>query len=244
MNLIFWGSENVGRTFHVFSLEHFLGVAFVALLILIIRYFGDKLFTKDKAVRYTIAFVMFMQQFLLYLWYISSGSFSLAESLPLYTCRIAILLSIVMLIKKSYKIFELVYFWGIVGGIIALITPDTSSFAFPHLMFDQYFLGHGFLLAGIYYMMRLHGFRVKKSSLKKTFMITIIYTLCIIPINFLVGGNYSYLSGKPSSKTLLDLLPVYPYYVPIFIGIMFFFFYLAYLPFRESKTEDVQVLVD
>lgn len=244
MNLLFWGSENVGRTFRVFSPEHLLGVAFVVMLIVIIRKFHTWLYERDRVIRYTMAGIMFMQQFLLYLWYISSGSFSLSESLPFYTCRIAILLSIIMLIKKSYSIFEFVYFWGLVGGIIALITPDTSSFAFPHLMFDQYFVGHGFLLAGIYYMMRLHGFRVRKKSLKKTFVITILYTLCIIPINFLVGGNYSYLSGKPNSKTLLDLLPPYPYYVPIFIGIMFFFFYLAYLPFKEESFDSSQVLVD
>lgn len=241
---LFWSSVNHGRIFKVFSMEHILGVSFVLLILFSIFQFKGCLIKKDRQVRLFMAIGLFIQQLLLYGWYISSGSFSLSESLPLYTCRIAILFSIVMLINKSYKIFEFVYFWGVVGGIIALITPDTSSFTFPHFMFDQYFLGHGLLLGAVFYMMVIHGYRVTEKSLIKTFKITVLYAICIIPINFLLKGNYSYLNGKPDTSTLLDLLPPYPYYVPIFIAIMFSFFYMVYLPFREEKVESVEALID
>lgn len=234
---LFWEPINSGRAFHSFSMQHLIGILFVVLLVFIIINFKEYMIKNDKKIRYIMAFVMLSQQLALYTWYLTSGVFSFSESLPLYTCRIAILLMVVMLIKPKQWIFDITYFWGMLGALIALITPDTSTFSFPHLMFVQYFVGHGFLLASIVYMLTIKSYTINFSSLRRVCRVTLAYIICIIPINFLVDGNYSYMRFKPSTKTLLDLFPPFPGYVPIIIAIVFALFLVTYLPFyiKEKK---------
>lgn len=241
---MFWEPFNTGRIFIPFTAEHLLGVAFVVALIMIVFKNKEWFQRNDNTARKVIASVLFIQQFMLYAWYLTSGSFSLGESLPLYTCRIAILLSVVMILKPSQKIFDIVYFWGIIGGIVALITPDTSTFAFPHFMFVQYFVGHGFMILGIVYMLVIKNFTITECSLKRVYKISLLYIIGIIPINFLVGGNYSYLRAKPKSATLLDAFPPFPGYVPIIILIMFSLFFIAYMPFKVLEKRSFDEIIE
>lgn len=241
---MFWEPFNTGRIFIPFTAEHLFGVAFVVTMILVLFRNKEWIEKNDLAVRRFIASVLFFQQFLLYLWYLTSGSFSLGESLPLYTCRIAIILSVFMMIKPSQKLFDVVYFWGMIGGIIALLTPDTSTFGFPHFMFVQYFVGHGFMILGIAYMLLIKKLTITESSLKRVYRVTLFYILGIIPINFLIGGNYSYLRSKPETATLLDVFPPFPGYVPIIIMIMFTLFFIAYMPFKLSEKRKYSDVIE
>ena len=235
-----WSPVLLTKPFRPFTLTHL--IALVVLLGLIYLLFTHKEELKDEKKRKGLEMLLMaslgLQQTLLYSWYISSGNFSLSESLPLYSCRIAIILAVFMVYKKSRKIFELVYFWGLVGGIIALITPDTSGFTFPHFMFLQYFWGHGSLILSILYMIIAYDFKPDLASLFRVYKITSVYFVGIFFINKLVGGNYSYLNGKPDTPTLLDVLPPYPFYIPVILCAMFVLFYLAYVPFAWTNNKD------
>lgn len=239
----FWGINLTSKNFIPFNNTHIIGVLLILFTISFLKMNSQKIKkSKNKnKIEITIASILFIQQFLLYLWYITSGSFTLAESLPLYSCRLAIIGSIYMIIKKDFKFFEIIYFWGITGCIIALITPDTSYYNFPHFMCIQYFVGHGTLLFAIYYMILIYDFKPTLSSLLNTYKVTIIYIFIVFFINKNVNGNYAYLNNKPETATILDILPKYPNYVPIIILAMFFFFLLAYLPFYKKK--DIKKLI-
>lgn len=235
----FWGTEVLGKPFIPFTQPHFFGLTVVFIGIALLMQYKPYLIeeSRRRKVEILLASILITQQSLLYLWYITSGNFSLAESLPLYSCRLAILATIIMLLRRDEKIFDIIYYWGIAGGIIALITPDTSGFGPPHLMFIQYFVGHGTLIISIIYMMIIYGLRPSKVSLLKAYRVTSLYFVGIFFINKVVGGNYSYLNGKPDTPTLLDALPPYPFYIPVLLFAMFALFYLAYLPFAWSKDE-------
>lgn len=227
----FWEPFNTGECFVAFSLEH--NIALIAICILIISCFKFESFYKknDSKISLGISFLMALQQTLLYSWYLTSGSFSLKESLPLYTCRIAIIISVFMLLKPKQWMVDLVYFWGFTGSLIALLSPDTSTFTYPHFMFLQYFVGHGFLIFTSIYMIKIKGFDINMNSFFRTLKFTAAYIIAIIPINYMTGGNYAYLSGKPQTATVLDFLPPYPYYIPIIIFFMIWIFFMALLPF-------------
>lgn len=227
---LFWGKYNTGRIFLPFSFEHLMGVVMIFLAISTLFIFKDFYKKKDIKARYIVAGAMAMQQALLYLWYITSGSFTFGESLPLYTCRIAIIVSVFMMIKPKQWMVDIAYFWGLAGGLIALITPDTSTFAFPHFMFIQYFWGHGLLLFSIFYMLGIKECTINVESLRRIIKISMWYVVIIIPFNKISGGNYSYLSGKPLTPTILDALPPYPFYIPIILMFMSAVFVLAYIP--------------
>ena len=178
-----------------------------------------------------ISMFMALQQILLYLWYLTSGSFSLKESLPLYTCRIAIIVSVFMLIRPKQWMVDLVYFWGFTGSFIAILSPDTSTFTYPHFMFLQYFVGHGLLIFTSIYMIKIKKFIIDLNSFFRVLKFTAVYIITIVPVNYITGGNYAYLNGKPEAATVLDFLPPYPYYIPIIIFFMITIFFIALLPF-------------
>lgn len=226
-----WEPFNTGETFISFSLEH--NIALIIICIAVFTCFKFELVYKknDKYMSICISTCMALQQILLYSWYITSGSFSIKESLPLYTCRIAIIVSIFMLLKPKQWMVDLVYFWGFTGSLIALISPDTSTFTYPHFMFVQYFIGHGLLIFTSIYMIKIKEFNINIESFFRILKFTAIYIISIIPINYITGGNYAYLSGKPQSATVLDFLPPYPYYIPIIILFMIILFFVALIPF-------------
>ncbi len=234
---MFWGTTVYGDKFIPFTKSHLLGVLFVfmgiALLMQTRPMLNNPVFRRKT--EWFLATILTLQQTILYAWYITSGNFTLAESLPLYSCRLAIIGTVILLLTRHKKLFDIVYYWGIVGGLIALITPDTSGFGPPHIMFMQYFFGHGTLIVSILYMMLAYDYYPTKASLKWAYKITSIYFVGIFFINKLVGGNYSYLNGKPSTPTMLDALPPYPYYIVVLLGAMFALFFLAYLPFSHKR---------
>jgi hypothetical integral membrane protein (TIGR02206 family) len=136
-----------------------------------------------------------------------------------------------MVINSSHELFDVVYFWGLGGASIALLNPDTSGFVFPHIMFVQFFVGHGCIFICIFFMIFVYEYTPNFNSLKNVFKWTLIYLILVTPLNYLVDGNYSYLKAKPMTGSPLDYLPPYPYYVPILICFMFLLFVLLYAPF-------------
>ena len=139
-----------------------------------------------------------------------------------------------MIITKSRKIFDIVYFWGLGGAGFALLFHDTSLFSFPHYIFIQFFITHGGILISIFFMMFVHNYAPSLTSLKRTFKWTIIYFIITIPTNYLVNSNYSYLRCKPDFP-LLNRIPDNPYiYVPLFICSINLLFVLLYLPYYKT----------
>lgn len=239
MNLkeLLWAPKSNGDPFPLYASDHLLGLGIIILL-LIMLVLNKETIKKDKRLRnciqFLIAAVLILQQSLLYMWYVTSGNFTWGETLPLYTCRTAILFMILTLLTNNKRFFYIAYYWGLVGGIMALLTPDTSGFIFPHIMFVQFFFGHGGLLLAIVFMIAVHGFKPDKASLQGTIRFTLIYFIGVGLFNYIVGGNYCYLRHKPLTATPLDMLPAYPYYVPIWVGFFIISFYISYLPFSEK----------
>jgi hypothetical integral membrane protein (TIGR02206 family) len=67
--------------------------------------------------------------------------------LPLQICSLMVWVSGIMLVTRSFKIYEFAYFLGIGGGLQALATPDLGIYGFPHFRFFQTFLSHGLIVA-------------------------------------------------------------------------------------------------
>ena len=58
--------------------------------------------------------------------------------LPLHLCGMSVTLGAFMLWFRSYRLYEVLYFWGIGGPLVALLTPDVEQ-AFPHPVFLLFF---------------------------------------------------------------------------------------------------------
>jgi hypothetical integral membrane protein (TIGR02206 family) len=183
-----------------------------------------------RGFRHALAALLIAQEISLNVWRLSIGEWSIGESLPLHLCGVAILLSAVMLVKDSYWIYELTYFWGFGGAVQALLTPD-STYGFPHYRFFQVFVSHGAIVTASVYMTFVVGYRPRLKSIWKTFLITNAYAVVIGLLNWAVDGNYLFLCRKPDTPSLLDVLGPWPWYILSLQGVGLAFFFLFYAPF-------------
>lgn len=160
----------------------------------------------DKIVRYTLAILLITQELSLSIWRLYWHQWHPGFSLPLHLCGAAIILSAVLMINKSYRLYEIIYFWGLAGAIQALMTPDIGGYAFPHYRYFQFFLSHGLIITACLYATFVFRFRTEWSSLRRVFIITNIYMVLITLVNLLSAGNYPFICDKPETASLLDYL--------------------------------------
>jgi hypothetical integral membrane protein (TIGR02206 family) len=152
------------------------------------------------------------------------------NELPLHLCDLAAILTGIMLINRSYFLYELTYFWGLGGTLQAMITPSIDN-GFPHIDFFYYFVGHGFIIIGVIYATVLFKYRPVLKSIWRAFVALVFYAALVAPINWILGTNYMYLFGKPKVQSLYDYLGPWPWYLLSLIPVAFFFFFLYYSPF-------------
>ena len=153
--------------------------------------------------------------------------------LPIHMCSLSGFFIGVFLLTKRRLFFEVAFFWGIGGGINALITPDVTL-TFPDTKYILFFLGHGLLLVNIGYACIALNNRPTFESVKNG----ILFSMAILPviylINLLLGppANYWYLGAKPTEgQSIMDFFPDPPLHIPLLIIIGALLFLLIYSPY-------------
>lgn len=154
----------------------------------------------------------------------------LIQHLPLHLCGAVLVLAIVMLWRRSYGLYEVVYFWGIGGLTAAMLTPDIP-YSFPHPLFIVFFTGHGLELLAIFYATFVYGFAPRLQSIGKAFAALVVYAAVIFPVNQLLGSNYLYLARKPAQASPIDFLGPWPWYIAGLAVLTLVICVLAWLPF-------------
>ena len=175
-------------SFPAFSTYHITPIILILISLCLIFKFKDKLKVEKnrKIFGKILGIIMLVQATLLYGWYIYSD-IGLQDALPLYMCRVVALVMIYDLLFSSKKFYYIAYFWGLLGGIIALLTPDTSGWVFPHVMYTQFFITHGCMLSGIFLFLIIDGYRPCKKDFLKMTNFTVIFFLSVNIINFILN---------------------------------------------------------
>lgn len=229
----YFGSDYAGGHFVFFSTSHLTALITLFSIYLLLYLFRAQFqkTTIDKNTRYTLAFLLIAQELSLNVWHLFNGTWSVATSLPLHLCGLAIVLSAVMLINNSYKLYELNYFWGLGGAIQALLTPDIGIYSFPHFRFFQFFISHGLIVMASLHMTFVAGYRPTQRSIWKVFAVTNIYMVFIAGFNWLTGGNYLFICHKPVNGSLMDFMGPWPWYIITLEFVAVISFYIYYSPF-------------
>lgn len=235
----YWISFDSGRsTMTAYSTPHLVSLAAIFMFCAVLFLCRNSFKTKEsrKNFRYLFAAFITLQQASLYIWYTVAGEWSVELTLPLQLCDLSVFLSIAVLVTKRQLFFELMYYWGMGGVTQALLTPDIGNFTFPHFVFYQYFLSHCVILLVCIYMIGVEKFRPSPRSVLRTFLITNLYAILMLPVNQLANGNYLFLSRKPAGGSLLDLLGPWPWYMLSLEAVALLLFTLLYLPFIPGRS--------
>jgi hypothetical integral membrane protein (TIGR02206 family) len=217
----------------MFSLPHLTALALIALFCLLLFASRAAIHSRpllQESVRLVLVIVLLASEGSLHLWYLSQDIWTIQKSLPLELCGITLLLSAIMLLTRSRLLYSFLYFAGIGGACIALLTPNLV-YPFPHFRFLQFFIAHGAIVLSSLFMTWVYGFKPTWRSLFFTMGCLNVIAACVFAADKLLDTNYMFLAHKPSTFSVLNYFGPYPYYLLVEEGFAFVIFLLMYLIF-------------
>ena len=168
--------------------------------------------------------------------YIMSGTWDIQYNLPIQLCGISSLICCVLpFIKKKDKLFQFVYYTGVIGGIMAILTPQMNYFDGSLRYYLNYYVSHSLIIVLPIFMFLHLDLKLPKFSWFKIWVHLNILMAIIMPINFLLDSNYMYVNEPPEVSNPL-VIGEWPYYLLIWEPLVMI---IAYLIYAISKRKIV-----
>jgi len=239
----FFAKEFTGPAFQLFGPHHLVAIGIILGINVGLVGWGRHIPEQWRgSVRYTMAVLLLLDEAVLHWWRWRSGTWTVQEMLPFHLCAVLIYLSSLVLITNNYRLYEIVYLLGLAGATQAILTPDAGPYGFPHFRFFQVFISHGLIVTTAVWMTAVEGLRPFPQSLRRVMTIGVSYMVFVGLVNWLLGSNYLFIAHKPDTASLLDVLPPWPWYIPILLMLAVLFLGIAYLPFaiKDLRTRSTQ----
>jgi hypothetical integral membrane protein (TIGR02206 family) len=146
----------------------------------------------------------------------------------------------IYILTKVKFFFEVAYFFGLTGNLLAMVTPDLD-YSYPDPEFITYYFGHGLLFLTVFYVcictdVKLTWWSVFRVLLFAVCLLPAIYSLNMYLVEFYSDVNYWYLMITPAANTLLDFFPAPPWHIPYLALITVILFTAIYLPFKYLNS--------
>ncbi len=224
-----------GPDFALLGGEHLLTLVLILVLALVV----GRVAPRDHRFRlaWVIVVLLIAQEVVKLYFFVGVYDQSWKESLPVDLCRVNQFLCVYMLVRHSYRVFEVAYFWAMGGSLGALITPDIA-YGFPDPRFLMFFFSHGLVVLATLYAIFGYGFRPRLRSIAVALGITGGYALIVACLNYLLDTNYLFLRAKPEAPTVLDFLGPSPIYVLGLFGLAILVCVLCYAPFALTRRNN------
>jgi hypothetical integral membrane protein (TIGR02206 family) len=189
---------------------------------------------KNESYRRFFQVLQMIQLLLIYGWYaLMIGNFK--ESLPLYHCRLAMLMVLFLPDKHSWKrYFALI---GIFGPILAFAYPVMDNYSLFHVTIFSFIVGHYALFVNsLLYLLRFP----RKDLLDKPKVIigTLSFSSLLLLVNQITGGNYGFLRETPligGASAPFRFLAVSMVFIFLILTFDFFFWKYGKVLIREQE---------
>ena len=175
------------------------GVFFVLLFVPLMIFVGKKLSEEHRNyMLYGMGIYQLGVKFANQISPILSDSYILATHLPLQLCSISGILAGVVVFYRKQILFEFLYFFGIVGFIHSILTPQFTGGETTWMewaAFD-YYIGHSMLFIVPIFLMMFYGFRLRKNAWWTSFIYLQLIVVIVSQANAIIGNgaNYMYLA--------------------------------------------------
>ncbi|MDR6997801.1 TIGR02206 family membrane protein [Neobacillus niacini] len=228
------GGTNKEYFFEMYSVSHFTMIAILILGAAGIYFFRNKIKCRTAEVGTAISLMVF--EITYHIWMLINGIWEISSALPLELCNISLILTGLLLLTRKKVFYEILLFTALLGATQALITP-ILHYDFPHFRFFHFFYTHLMIIWVPLYFTWVYGYRPTIWSVVKLFVFLNMLMPFIMLINKLVHGNYMFLSHKPATASLLDILGPYPWYILSMEGLLFSLNLLVWLIFKEKVVK-------
>ncbi len=210
-------ADLVPMRFQSFTGQHFGLMAFFVLVFVLLVVHGRR-HGDDERFRRGFAIVMLVVCIPLQTLQLLPDDFNLGTSLPLQYCDLAWITAVYALWTRSWWAVALIFYWGLTLTTQAIVTPSLGQ-EFPEPRFFMYW-GMHFLTVWAAGWLAASGNRPTWRGYRVAVVVTAAWAAVVIAFNEATGTNYGYLNRKPSSASILDLMPEWPYYVMIEIALV------------------------
>jgi hypothetical integral membrane protein (TIGR02206 family) len=95
---------------------------------------------------------------------------------------------------------------------------------------------HGLLVLGAFYLVIVLRMRPAPGAVKRVSVATALYAAVIAGVDYFTGGNYLFLRSLPPTRTFLDYMGPWPWYILTLTVVAVALFTLLYLPFRSRPS--------
>jgi hypothetical integral membrane protein (TIGR02206 family) len=244
MKLSTFFQPEITTYFVMFSRSHLVCIALLAVAIIGLYACRNRLAAQPHAtaaIRYLLVAALLVPEVGLHIWYVSTGIWDVLYTLPLELCSITLLLSIVMLLARSYSLYQVLYFAGLGGAVQAILTPNLD-YPFPHFRFLHFFIVHSAIILAPLYMTWIERVQPTFRSIGIAMLFLNVLAVIVGVTDYWLGANYMFLLHKPRTASILDYLGNYPYYLLSEEVIALVTFGLLYLPFSRiwKKNRNVR----
>jgi hypothetical integral membrane protein (TIGR02206 family) len=220
------------RVFTAFDSSHRIVLALTLLAPVTLAFLSRRHPNKKLARLISVTFaVVLITTWTVWYWLITRRGWISAQTfLPMNLCDWATIATVATLLRPNQRTYELAYFWALSGTFQALATPELF-YDFPDIRFIIFFLFHGGTIAAVLFLTFACGMRPYAFSLPRVTAWSLLYLACALTTNRLFGTNFGYLSAKPATPSLLDIMGPWPIYVFELMGLGILYVLLLYAPF-------------
>ena len=152
------------------------------------------------------------------------------EGLPLHLCDFSTIAIILYFITQNRNFFVFAFFFGIAGGGMSILTPDTV-YGFPYIGYIQSQIGHTMILMGVTYAMIIDKQRPYLKDVIKALFYASILLIFTYFMNYLLGTNYWFLAEKPVGDNITSFMRPEPFHIIDLYIAAVLICYAMYLPY-------------
>jgi len=185
-----------------------------------------------RRLRLALAALIAANELAWYAFMAAQGWLAPPHGLPLELCEVVLWLTVYALATSRAWALDAIYYLGLVGSGMALLTPDVGA-PFPSYPAVKFFVAHGAVVAAVLFLVWSGALRPRPGSWWRALLGVNAYAAAVAAFNARYGTNYMFLCRRPDSPTLLDLLGPWPWYLVGAEVVALLLFSALYLPVRK-----------
>ena len=177
-------------------------------------FLGSKISSKQRdMVLYGMGIYQLGNKALTQIGYIFSDNYIMASNLPLHLCGLSGILAGIVVFYRKQMLFEFLYFFGLVGFIHSVLTPEFTGGVSSWKIFD-YYVGHSMLIIIPVWLMKYYDFRLRHNAWWTSFIYLQLLVVLVSQANSIIGNgaNYMYLAARPLVKNPM-IVGDWPWYI-------------------------------
>lgn len=184
----------MNEKFELFSLPHMIIILSLFLIIFLMVALRTSISNQRVILilRYSLAISLIVVEVSKQLLDLSRGRWNIKWSFPFHLCGITSILCIIMLLTQNRRLFDIIFYWAIIGSPVAVIIPGDLNYTYADPGLWLFMASHFLNVISAVFMMIAYKYRPFVESIRKVFIQTNIYMILIACFNHLTGANYFY----------------------------------------------------